>query len=108
MNLPPPTPKYRLHTSLPLSRTKTPPKTLSGSLMHWLGGLVNNPITGVLSHDKVWTNVAGAVMTYKFATSQPEEWMWWAYGGMVGGYGLARRVIAAIQQSQDKKHSDKE
>lgn len=71
------------------------------SLKRWLGGMVNNPTTGALSHDKVWANVAAGVMTYQFAISTtPAEWQWWAYGGMVGGYGLARRVIAAVQQTK--------
>lgn len=107
-NLPPPTTQYRANANLPPPSAEPPPKTLSGSLKHWLGGMVNNPTTGALSHDKVWANVAAGVMTYQFATATPAEWTWWAYGGMVGGYGLARRAIAAIQQSQDKKHSDKE
>lgn len=107
-NLPPPATQYRSHTGLPQPRAETPPKTFSGSLKHWLGGMVNNPTTGALSHDKVWANVAAGVMTYQFATATPAEWTWWAYGGMVGGYGLARRAIAAIQQSQDKKYLDKE
>lgn len=107
-NLPPPATQYRSHTVLPQQSPQIAPKTFSGSLKHWLGGMVNNPTTGALSHDKVWANVAAGVMTYQFATATPAEWTWWAYGGMVGGYGLARRAIAAIQQSQDKKHSDKE
>lgn len=103
-NLPPPAAQYRSnHTILPPPRTETPPKTLSGSLKHWLGGMVNNPTTGALSHDKVWANVAAGVMTYQFATATPAEWTWWAYGGMVGGYGLARRAIAAAQQISEKK-----
>ncbi|UOP08241.1 hypothetical protein [Alysiella crassa] len=72
-------------------------------MKHWLGGLVNNPTTGALSHDKVWANVAAGVMTYQFATATPAEWTWWAYGGMVGGYGLARRAIAAAQQISESK-----
>lgn len=78
--------------------------TRAGSLKRWLGGLVNNPTTGALSHDKVWANVAAAVLTWKFV-GMPDapEWQWWAYGGMVGGYGLARRAIAAMQQAADNK-----
>ena len=78
-------------------------KLFSGSLKKWLGGMVNNPTTGVLSHDKVWAHVAAGVMTYQFATGTPAEWQWWAYGGMVGGYGLAQRAIAAVQQTSEKK-----
>lgn len=107
-NLPPPTAQYRLHSAIPPPRAETPPKTLSAQLKHWLGGMVNNPTTGALSHDKVWANICAGTMTWQFCHSDPTEWQWWAYGGMVGGYGLARRAIAAIQQSQDKKHLDKE
>ena len=35
--------------------------------LKWLGGLVTNPATGHISHTKLWANVAGAVMTVKFA-----------------------------------------
>lgn len=105
-NLPPPAPKYRTNANLSPPRTETPHKSFSGSLKHWLGGMVNNPTTGALSHDKVWANVAAGVMTYQFATATPAEWTWWAYGGMVGGYGLARRAIAAIQQSQQQKKDE--
>lgn len=79
----------------------------SGSLKRWLGGLVNNPNTGALSHDKVWANVAAAALTWKFV-GMPDapEWQWWAYGGMVGGYGLARRAIAAVQQSRRQPENE--
>lgn len=103
-NLPPPA-QYRSHAVLPPQSPEIAPKNLSGILKHWLGGLVNNPTTGALSHDKVWANIAAGVMTYQFATGSPAEWQWWAYGGMVGGYGLARRAIAAAQQvSENKKN----
>lgn len=78
----------------------------AGSLKRWLGGLVNNPTTGALSHDKVWANIAAAALTWKFVLSpDAPEWQWWAYGGMVGGYGLARRAIAAVQQAADNKEN---
>ena len=68
-------------------------------LLHFLGGLITNPATGHISHTKLWANVAAAVMTYKFAhTPDAQEWLWWAYGGMVGGYALIKRGIAAIPQ----------
>jgi hypothetical protein len=43
--------------------------------------------------------VAAAAMTVKFIL-HPEapEWLWWAYGGMVGGYALIKRGIAAVPQ----------
>ena len=38
-------------------------------------------------------------MTYKFSqTADAPEWLWWAYGTMVGGYALIKRGIAAIPQ----------
>ena len=38
-------------------------------------------------------------MTYKFIqTENAPEWLWWAYGGMVGGYALIKRGIAAVPQ----------
>lgn len=112
-NLPPPTAQYRLHSVLPQQSTETPPKNLSGSLnsrglKHWLGGMVNNPTTGALSHDKVWANICAGTMTWQFCHSDPTEWQWWAYGGMVGGYGLARRAIAAIQQTKQQQKGNDE
>ena len=69
------------------------------NLLKWVGGLVTNPATGHISHTKLWANVAGAVMTVKFAqTPEAPEWLWWAYGAMVGGYALIKRGIAAIPQ----------
>lgn len=65
----------------------------------WLGGLVSNPATGKISHTKLWANVAAASMTYKFSqTADAPEWLWWAYGALVGGYALIKRGIAAIPQ----------
>ena len=38
-------------------------------------------------------------MTVKFALHPAApEWLWWAYGGMVGGYALIKRGIAAVPQ----------
>lgn len=65
-----------------------PQNMFLGSLKKWLGGMVNNPNTGALSHDKVWANVAAAVLTYQFLKApQPPEWhgglmaAWWAVMG---------------------------
>ena len=66
--------------------------------------LVNNPTTGQLSHTKLWANIAGATMTYKFASvTDAPEWLWFAYGSMVGGYALIKRGIAAIPQLAEIK-----
>ena len=78
----------------------------TSALKHWLGGMVNNPNTGKLSHSKVWANIAAAAMTYQFIAAPAPEWQWWAYGGMVGGYGLAKRGIAALQQVAENKIKD--
>ncbi|STZ76078.1 phage protein [Bergeriella denitrificans] len=67
--------------------------------LKWLSGLISNPASGNISHTKLWANVAAAVMTVKFAqTPEAPEWLWWAYGAMVGGYALIKRGIAAIPQ----------
>lgn len=65
----------------------------------WLGGLISNPATGQISHTKLWANIAACAMTTKFAlTENPPEWLWWAYGAMVGSYALIKRGIAAVPQ----------
>lgn len=65
----------------------------------WLGGLISNPATGQISHTKLWANIAAACMTWKFAqTPDAPEWLWWAYGAMVGGYALIKRGMAVIPQ----------
>ena len=65
----------------------------------WLAGNFTNPATGQASHTKIWTNIAYAVMTYKFVmASEPVEWMRWAYGGIVGGFALVRRGLSVIPQ----------
>lgn len=68
-------------------------------LLKWLSGLISNPATGQISHTKLWANVAAAAMTWKFAReAAAPEWLWWAYGAMVGGYALIKRGIAAVPQ----------
>ena len=81
-------------------------------ILKWLSGLISNPATGQISHTKLWANVAAATMTYKFATvTDTPEWLWWAYGAMVGGYALIKRGIAAIPQvaqiqQEGHRHAD--
>jgi len=71
---------------------------------HFMAGLIANPVTNQISHTKLWANVAGATMTYKFATvAEAPEWLWLAYGGMIGGYGLIKRGIATIPQLAEIK-----
>lgn len=102
-NLSPPATQYRSHTGLPQPRAETPPKTFSGSLKHWLGGMVNNPTTGALSSDKVWYNVMAGAMTWQFLSTEPAEWKWVAFGSIVGGASLIKRGIAGIQQVSEKR-----
>lgn len=80
-------------------------------LIKWLSGLVSNPATGQISHTKLWANVAACAMTVKFAgAADAPEWLWWAYGAMVGGYALIKRGIAAVPQvaqiAQGKERDD--
>lgn len=101
-----PTPKGILPK---VSQTQNTQETVSQQtpkkgFIHWLSGLVSNPATGLISHTKLWANIAGATMTYKFAaTPNAPEWLWWAYGAMVGGYALVKRGIAAIPQLAEIK-----
>lgn len=71
---------------------------------YFWAGLIANPKTFQVSHSKLWFNVAGATMTYKFATTpNAPEWLWFAYGSMVGGYALIKRGIATIPQLAEIK-----
>ena len=68
-------------------------------ILRWLSGLISNPATGQISHTKLWANIAAGCLTYKFVqTADAAEWLWWAYGAMVGGYALIKRGIAAVPQ----------
>ena len=71
--------------------------------------LLANPVTNQISHTKFWANIAAATMTCKFAmTPDAPEWLWIAYGSMVGGYALSKRGIAAIPQLAQIKRRDNE
>lgn len=68
-----------------------------------LSSLISNPVTGEISHTKVWANIACAAATVKFILiDNPPTEIWLAYLGMVGGYAVSRRAIAAWQQSQEQ------
>jgi hypothetical protein len=68
----------------------------------WPLGLITNPVTGVISHSKLWANIAAATGTYKFVVEPaPPYEVWIAYLGLVGGYAVARRWIAAKQQTKE-------
>lgn len=74
------------------------------NLRNWLAGNFTNPATGQASHTKIWTNIAYAAITYKFITASEQlEWMWWAYGGIVGGFALIRRGLSIIPQLEQIK-----
>ncbi|HFC8307554.1 TPA: hypothetical protein ACFPSP_000352 [Neisseria meningitidis] len=76
------------------------------AFFRWPGGLVSNPATGKISHTKLWANVAAAAMTWKFVqAADAPEWLWWAYGAMVGGYALIKRGIAVVPQLAEVKKS---
>ena len=78
-------------------------------ILRWLSGLISNPATGQISHTKLWANIAAGCLTYKFIqTADAAEWLWWAYGSMVGGYALIKRGIAAVPQvaTIKREHGD--
>lgn len=69
------------------------------NLFHWLSGLLNKE-DGTVSHSKLWANVASAAATYKFImTPDATAEIWLAYLGLVGGYAVARRWIAARMET---------
>lgn len=89
-----------------INRFNYPPKKAEqkNGFLLWLSGLVSNPATGLISHTKLWANVAAGTMTWKFIqTPNPPEWLWWGYGILVGGYALVKRGIAAIPQLAEIK-----
>ncbi|WP_231867732.1 hypothetical protein [Snodgrassella sp. CFCC 13594] len=72
------------------------------TILKWPLGLITNPGTGAISHSKLWANVAAATGTYKFVVEPaPPYEVWIAYLGLVGGYAVARRWIAAKQQEKE-------
>ncbi|MDO4434704.1 MAG: hypothetical protein Q4B82_09030 [Alysiella sp.] len=95
--------QYRANANVSPPRATTGQKSFSGSLKHWLGGMVNNPTTGALSSDKVWYNVMAGAMTWQFLSTEPAEWKWVTFGSIVGGASLIKRGIAGIQQVSEKR-----
>lgn len=66
--------------------------------------LAVNEATGAPSHTKIWASVACAVSTWKFVQiPEPSVDIWMAYLGLVGGYALGRRWIAAKQTVETQK-----
>lgn len=49
-----------------------------------------------LSHTRIGMILAGAVFTFKMLHDLPEGWeMWATYMGTVGGYAIARQMVAS-------------
>ena len=66
--------------------------------------LAGNEVTGAPSHTKIWASVACATATWKFIhIPEPSVDIWMAYLGLVGGYALGRRWIAAKQIVETQK-----
>ena len=79
-------------------------KKMIRKLSNYLGGLVNNVATGQLSHSKLWANVAAGAATYKFIVLPDlDADIWIAYLGIVGGYSVAMKWIAAKHGSPDRQ-----
>lgn len=66
--------------------------------------LAGNEGTGAPSHTKIWASIACAAATWKFIhIPEPSAEIWTAYLGLVGGYALGRRWIAAKQIVETQK-----
>lgn len=76
-------------------------------LFKYLGGLVNNVETGQLSHSKLWANIAAGAATYKFIIlPECDAEIWIAYLGIVGGYAVAMKWIAAKHSDSNEKTTE--
>lgn len=59
---------------------------------------------GKLSHTKIWSNIAYACATFKFATiPEPNSDIWLAYLGIVGGAAIASKLIQMKYGNGDSK-----
>lgn len=57
--------------------------------------LITNPQTGRLSHTRLWANVASLIASVQFVRLNTTDWqLWLVYLGCVGGYAVARYLIA--------------
>lgn len=73
-------------------------------LKAFIKALAGNEGTGAPSHTKIWASVACATATWKFINiPEPSVDIWMAYLGLVGGYALGRRWIAAKQIVETQK-----
>ena len=70
-----------------------------------LSDLFTNPVSGRLSHSKLWANVACATATgmfvYQGIAGQLTTDTWLVYLGVVGGYSAARSWIATKRDSKE-------
>lgn len=61
--------------------------------------IFKNPVTGNVSHSKLWANVACAAGTFKFVMlPDPSAEIWAVYLGIVGGYAVARSFVSVKRQ----------
>lgn len=99
MTVPPPDRFGRLQPSKTAPKLPEHKPQAKMGFVRWVSGLVSNPATGLISHTKLWANIAAGVMTWKFMQMpEPPEWLWLVYGGSVGGYALIKRGMAVVPQ----------
>lgn len=61
--------------------------------------IFKNPVTGGISHSKLWANIACAAGTFKFVMlPDPSAEIWAVYLGIVGGYAVARSLVSVKRQ----------
>nr|WP_301286324.1 hypothetical protein [Neisseria perflava] len=66
--------------------------------------IIKDPYSDTISHSKLWANIACAAATYKFAVTpeMPSE-IWAIYLGVVGGYAVARSLVA-VKRKEVQQH----
>lgn len=66
--------------------------------------IFKNPVTGNVSHSKLWANVACAAGTFKFVMlPDPSAEIWAVYLGIVGGYAVARSFVSVKRQEVENE-----
>lgn len=66
--------------------------------------IFKNPVTGNVSHSKLWANVACAAGTFKFVMlPDPSAEIWAVYLGIVGGYAVARSFVSIKRQEVENE-----
>ena len=75
-------------------------------LWHWRD-LFTDHQTGKLRESTIWTNIGKAAMTWGFCLTvwrgQATDWLWFAFGGVIGTHELAARWLNQKQQKTDKE-----